>query len=1781
MVSDYQIVEFDLLTRTERVFSLEESAAFLRESGLVGEPTSGQVEGATGVGDWVAQTGLPENGVPEEGAYTQEESVGGDTDLIDPTIIFGGDGRTRVAHADLVTYPWSAQGRLWGTFPGETGSYSGSGTMVDHCFYLTAGHCVHQGGAGGVWANQVSFSPGQDWERIGTSFQRSEYQFWGEAWATQLFTFTGWTDSKDWDLDLAWVLLDRNIGNYTGWLGFGYNSSDSWYSRTANLSGYPGDLTPTEYDQWFQTGNARDYGITTDQLRTDTMDVYPGQSGSGLYYVYDPGGGSGSYVHGVTSHHLYTDSNGNGQWDPGEPGFYNAFTRITEGKFDAIVDVIDNQATPADRPDLTDYDTWFNTNYAYFSPAKVVTGDSLTVRSVVRNNGTAAAGAFSVSFYLSRTSSFSPDYLLGTVPISSLSPFQWADAIWSGPLPGGIPKGLYYVGWIIDSTNTQTEFAEDNNTGVIWSSHLEVSDAAPPTPNPMTWFTEPYQTSTSAISMWATLATDETPPVQYYFDFVSSPTEGSGGTDSGWGTSRTYTDAGLDANHQYGYRVRAQDSMPTPNVGAYSATSYEYTDIETPAGIAFGTITTTSIQAKSSSTPSGLTRGSSGLIVYNTTKGTNSGWKQNNEYWNSTGLSVNTHYGFDAQARNGDADATDYCSLWSRYTLANPPAAAPFSDVTPTSIRANWGANGNPGETQYLCENTTAHTNSGWIMGTSWNETGLTPGRPYHYQVKARNGDRVETAIVPLGDQTTPAPEIVVRGNGISITDGDTTPSTTDGTDFASVVQTGTTISHTFTVRNDGNATLNLGTVTVPTGFTLTEGLSTSLAPAASDTFTVRLDTTVLGAKAGDVSFSTDDPDESPFNFRITGIVCVQGANLALSKPGVASTSYTGMPPSNVTDGNPGTRWSSQFSNNEWVYVDLGAVYTIGRVVLRWEAAYGRGYKIQVSNDASTWSDAYTTTTGDGGVDDVVLSTLPSGRYVRMLGTQRATTYGYSLFELEVYGGTAGPEIMVLGNGTSIADGDSDAAPSTSDGTGFGLVVLSSSVTHTFTITNMGSAALNLTGSPKVTLSGSSDFSVAAQPSSPVAVWGSTTFQIRFTPSGEGLKTATVQIANDDGNENPYDFTVVGKGLDALWLMSSDVPKPIPDVQTIVSTRPAAGLPGVISDVDVIVRITHTWDNDMDVYLISPLGTRVELFTDVGSSGDNFDYTVLDDAASTSIVDGSTPFADRYRPEGLLSVLNGQNPNGTWQLEVTDDLSGDTGTLQGWGLRIRVLAPEITVLGNTVSITDGDTTPSAADGTDFGSVTLGGPAASRTFTVRNDGTAALTLGVVTVPTGFTLTESLSTTLAAGASDTFTVQLDTATLGTKSGDVSFTTNDSDENPFNFTITGIVNPAAGNLALGKTVVASTSYTGFPASNVTDGNTSSRWSSQFSDSQWLYVDLGSAYTINRVVLRWETAYGKGYKLQVSSDASSWSDAYSTTAGDGGVDDITLSTPASGRYLRILGIQRATTYGYSLYEVEVYGGPVPNLALTKPAVASTSYAGFPAASATDGNASSRWSSQFSDSQWLYVDLGSTFSISRVVLRWEAAYGRSYKLQVSGNASTWSDVYSTTTGDGGVDDLTLSTPALGRYLRMLGTQRATTYGYSLYELEVYGAPVANLALAKPAVASTSYTGMPASNATDGNASTRWSSQFSDSQWLYVDLGSVYTIKQVVLRWEAAYGRGYKLQVSHDASSWSDVYSTTAGAGGVDDITLSSPASGRYVRLLGTQRATTFGYSLWEFEVYG
>jgi hypothetical protein len=126
----------------------------------------------------------------------------------------------------------------------------------------------------------------------------------------------------------------------------------------------------------------------------------------------------------------------------------------------------------------------------------------------------------------------------------------------------------------------------------------------------------------------------------------------------------------------------------------------------------------------------------------------------------------------------------------------------------------------------------------------------------------------------------------------------------------------------------------------------------------------------------------------------------------------------------------------------------------------------------------------------------------------------------------------------------------------------------------------------------------------------------------------------------------------------------------------------------------------------------------------------------------------------------------------------------------------------------------------------------------------------------------------------------------------------------------------------LSRGKTVTASSiEGRAFSAQAAVDGDTSTRWSSAFSDPQWLQVDLGSSTAVDRVVLNWERAYATAFQIQVSDDATTWTSVYTTTAGAGGTQTIPVGTKA--RFVRMYGTARSTGYGYSLWEFQVFGTP------------------------------------------------------------------------------------------------------------------------------------------------------------------------------------------------------------------------------------------------------------------
>jgi subtilisin-like proprotein convertase family protein len=132
---------------------------------------------------------------------------------------------------------------------------------------------------------------------------------------------------------------------------------------------------------------------------------------------------------------------------------------------------------------------------------------------------------------------------------------------------------------------------------------------------------------------------------------------------------------------------------------------------------------------------------------------------------------------------------------------------------------------------------------------------------------------------------------------------------------------------------------------------------------------------------------------------------------------------------------------------------------------------------------------------------------------------------------------------------------------------------------------------------------------------------------------------------------------------------STNPPVALVDFATIVTELTIGNL-GAISDLDVTLNIQHAYASDLDVFLISPSGTRVELFTDVGANGDNFVGTILDDEAAFAITAGVTPFTGRFRSESLLSQFDGENAQGVWKLEITDDHLADSGTLLNWSLTI-------------------------------------------------------------------------------------------------------------------------------------------------------------------------------------------------------------------------------------------------------------------------------------------------------------------------------------------------------------------------------------------------------------------------------------------------------------------------------------------------------------------------------
>lgn len=399
---------------------------------------------------------------------------------------------------------------------------------------------------------------------------------------------------------------------------------------------------------------------------------------------------------------------------------------------------------------------------------------------------------------------------------------------------------------------------------------------------------------------------------------------------------------------------------------------------------------------------------------------------------------------------------------------------------------------------------------------------------------------------------------------------------------------------------------------------------------------------------------------------------------------------------------------------------------------------------------------------------------------------------------------------------------------------------------------------------------------------------------------------------------------------------------------------------------------------------------------------------------------------------------------------------------------------------------------------------------------------------------------------------------------------------------------------NLALHKPVtVSSEENAGCLAVNLTDGQTNTRWGSAHRDNEYAIVDLQQVCYIDHIILRWETAYASEYELAFSDDQTNWTAATHSSAG--GIEKV--MTRIRARYIRLKGIERATQYGTSLYELEAYGRPLTGdptqvFAIALSATDTVIYQGQTTILTTTAyNYNGDILSTNSESL-TYPDYG-LFTETRTVGDCSA----SLTIVVLEREQTTSiEVYpSEVTMPIGDTQQFIICP-INQFGTAVDTCRETfratqlgdqTLTFDCFEMtatalaHVLPYSAVNLALGKPTTASgTEYEASTgAAFATDGQLSTRWGSRHQEGEWIEVDLQQCYLLDSIRLYWEAAYATSYEIRVSDDAVTYEQVYSTTTGAGG--NVSIPVATSGRYVQVLCHARNTGYGVSLWEIEIYG
>ncbi|MFF9283057.1 discoidin domain-containing protein [Streptomyces griseosporeus] len=695
----------------------------------------------------------------------------------------------------------------------------------------------------------------------------------------------------------------------------------------------------------------------------------------------------------------------------------------------------------------------------------------------------------------------------------------------------------------------------------------------------------------------------------------------------------------------------------------------------------------------------------------------------------------------------------------------------------------------------------------------------------------------------------------------------------------------------------------------------------------------------------------------------LTTVALAPGAHaadalLSQGRPATASSQEgAGYTPAAAVDGDlTGTRWASQWSDQQWLQVDLGRSANLSRVVLTWEAAYGKDYEIQASDNGTDWRTLRKVTGGDGGTDDLAVS--GSGRYVRMQGLARATGYGYSLWEFQVYGsagdGTpASGAVKVEGSQGSwrLTVG---GQPYTVKGVTWGPAI-ADAPQYLPDVRAMGANTIRTWGTD-----GSSKALLDAAAADGIRVINGFWLQPGGGPGSGGCVNYVTDTAYKNNSLTEFARWVEAYKSHPATLMWNVGNESVLGLQNCYSGSELEAqrnaYTGFVNDVarkihsidpDHPVTSTDAWTGawpyyqrnapDLDLYAVNAYNgvcgvrqdwidggyTKPYVVTETGPAGE---WEVPNDVNGVPDEPTDAQKADAYtKAWNCVTGHQGVALGATlFHYGTEHDFGGVWFNLVPDGMkRLSYYAVKRAYTGSTA----GDDTPPVIS-TMSVSPASSAPAGGE-FTVRAD---------VRDPDGDPVTYKVF--LSGNHADGDKRLVEAQWRATGSGTFAVTAPQklgvwkvylqAEDGHGNAGIESrsvkvVAPPVSGtNLALDRPATASSSQASYGDCPCTpqlavDGRADTRWASDWSDPQWFQVDLGASKALRTLQLVWDPAYAKSYTVQVSDDGTTWRAVYSTTAGDGDVDTVPLS--ATARYVRLQLTARGTGWGYSLHELGIYG--------------------------------------------------------------------------------------------------------------------------------------------------------------------------------------------------------------------------------------------------------------------